>query len=265
MDNANKKVAIVTGATGAIGKAIATKLAEDNSLEVVLVARNKAKVKKVVDDIISKTGNNSTRSEIADLALHSSVKELAARWKGPLHILINNAGISPPNRIETPEGIELQFATNVLGYFWMIEEMTKFLKDASPSRIVNVASQYAGELDLYDPEFKHKKYDNNTSYRQSKQANRMLTVAFAEKLKEFNITVNACHPGVVNSKLSNDLGFGGHETPEQGAKTPVWLATSNETEGITGCFFDNKQEVKDHFATDQEKIKMLFELCAAYK
>jgi NAD(P)-dependent dehydrogenase (short-subunit alcohol dehydrogenase family) len=91
---------------------------------------------------------------------------------------------------------------------------------------VNVASYWAGGLDLGDLEFKRRPYDNDQAYRQSKQADRMLSVAFAERLREHRVWVNACHPGDVRSRLSANLGFGGHETPEQGAATPVWLATA---------------------------------------
>jgi retinol dehydrogenase-13 len=145
--------------------------------------------------------------------------KMADRWQGPVHVLVNNAAVTPGRRQLTPEGIELQFATNVLGYFWMIEAFTEQLKQSSPARIINVASYWAGGLDIHDLEFKHRPYDNNAAYRQSKQADRMLTVAFARRLRPFGITVNACHPGDVNSTLSNNLGFGGHESPDEGAST----------------------------------------------
>lgn len=88
----------------------------------------------------------------------------------------------------------------------------------------------------------------------------MLTKYFAEELAGQKITVNACHPGDVNSKLSNNLGFGGHETPDQGADTPVWLATSKEVEGITGCYFENRQKQYCAFMTDNSGIARLFQL-----
>jgi len=92
-----------------------------------------------------------------------------------------------------------------------------------------VASYWAGDLDIDDLEFKHRPYSNGAAYRQSKQANRMLTVAFAERLAEHRISVNACHPGDVNSNLSNDLGFGGHESPGEGNEDadPARVEVSN--------------------------------------
>lgn len=113
---------------------------------------------------------------LADLSVKSSIQQLANNWERPLHVLINNAAVTPRTREETNEGIELQWATNVLGYFWMINCFTSFLKMAAPARVVNVASYWAGDLDISDLECKRRRYDNDMIYRQSKQANRMLTI-----------------------------------------------------------------------------------------
>lgn len=259
----NHPVAIVTGATGAIGKAIARQLAQKN-YDVVLACRNEAKARRAVDEITRLTGNPQVRYELVDLSRRSSIRAMADRWQGPLHVLVNNAGATPPTRQETPEGIELQFATNVLGYFWMIEAFTEYLRQAAAGRVVNVASYWAGDLDLNDLEFKRRRYNNNTAYRQSKQANRMLTVAFADRLKPYGITVNACHPGDVNSTLSNNLGFGGHQSPDEGASTPVWLATSPEVGQVTGKYFERMQERRDPFAGDRQAIETLYQTCLGY-
>lgn len=130
--------------------------------------------------------------------------------------------------------------------------------------MVNVASYWAGGLDLTDLEFKRRSYDNDKAYRQSKQANRMLSAAFAEKLMPFQITVNACHPGNINSELSNNLGFGGHETPDQGAETPVWLATHLIGQDITGQYFEHLTETTCPFVRDKKAVNDLFEICANY-
>lgn len=262
MTNSNQ-VAIVTGATGAIGKAIARQIAEQN-YEVVLAVRDEKKAKQAVDDIMRATGNNAVRYELVDVSRHESVQALANRWDGPLHVLVNNAAVTPRSRQETPEGIELQFATNVLGYFWMIQAFTKVLKQSAPARVVNVASYWAGDLDLSDLEFKRRRYRNGTAYRQSKQANRMLTVAFAERLKHFNISVNACHPGDVNSTLSNNLGFGGSTPPDEGARTPVWLATDPIGQQETGKYFAHQRQEACRFGQDKEGVEKLYQLCLTY-
>jgi retinol dehydrogenase 12 len=260
----NHKVFLVTGATGAIGKAIARQLAALDGSEVVLVCRDKRKAEQTVNEIINNTNNPKVRYELADLGRHQDIKALVNRWTGPLHALVNAAACTPRDRQETPEGIELQFATNVLGYFWLTDEFTEILKASAPARVVNVASYWASGLDLNDLEFKRRSYDNDKAYRQSKQANRMLSAAFAEKLKPFQISVNACHPGDVNSVLSNNLGFGGHETPDKGAETPVWLATHPIGQETTGRYFEHLTETNCLFARDKQAVEALFEVCAHY-
>jgi NAD(P)-dependent dehydrogenase (short-subunit alcohol dehydrogenase family) len=259
-----EKVFLVTGATGAIGKAIARQLAGLDDSEVVLVCRERDKAERTVNEIIHATRNPKVRFVLADLSRRREIRGLAERWTGPLHVLINNAACTPRSRLETPEGIELQFATNVLGYFRLIEEFTSILKASAPARIVNVASYWAGGLDLGDLEFTRRRYDNDKAYRQSKQADRMLSVAFAEKLGPYRIAVNACHPGDVNSALSNNLGFGGHETPDQGAATPVWLATHPDGQHQTGKYYEYRREAPCSFGRDRAAVNALFEICGNY-
>ena len=262
--NSDPRVFLVTGATGAIGKAIARQLAAIPDSEVVLVCRDKNKTEQTVKEIVDSTGNTEVRYELADLSRYNDIRKLAERWIGPLHGLINNAACTPLTRQETPEGIEMQFATNVLGYFRLIDEFTDILKASAPARVVNVASYWAGGLDLNDLEFTRRSYDNDRAYRQSKQANRMLSIAFSEKLAPYHIAVNACHPGDVNSTLSNNLGFGGHETPDQGAETPVWLATHPIGQQNTGRYYEHRRESDCIYSRDRQAMQALYERCAAY-
>jgi NAD(P)-dependent dehydrogenase (short-subunit alcohol dehydrogenase family) len=257
-------VALVTGATGAIGKAIARQLAEHESFEVVLACRHEEKARQAVTEIQRATGNSNVRYELVDVSRQVSIQALADRWRGPLHILINNAAASPRQRLETPEGIELQLATNVLGYFWMIQWFSEHLKTSAPARVINVASYWAGDLDLTDMEFKQRRYHNGTAYRQAKQANRMLTVAFAMRLRLYGVTVNACHPGDVNSRLSNDLGFAGHTTPDEGADTPVWLAIHPVGQRETGKYFEQRRETRCRFGEDTTAVEALYKACLVY-
>ena len=257
------KTALITGAYGAIGKAIARQLSNKGFL-TVLIGRDELRLKKATEEVKKETRNENVFHEVVDLSRKESIKSFALRWNQPADILINNAASSPEKRLETPEGIELQFATNVLGYFWMTIFFKEFMIGLEDARIVNVASYWAGGLDLDDLEFKKRIYDNDASYRQSKQANRMLTVAFAEKLKLYGITVNACHPGDVNSKLSNELGFGGHETPDQGAFTPVWVATEPTLKNTTGKYFENMLVVRCPFGQNMTSINRLYEICGKY-
>jgi NAD(P)-dependent dehydrogenase (short-subunit alcohol dehydrogenase family) len=258
-------VALVTGATGAIGGAIAERIASRPGYEVVLLCRDGAKAEAAAARIRRRTGNPKVRYELVDLGRASSIAALAERWRGPAHVLVNNAAITPRRREETPEGIERQLATNVLGYFWMMEAFREHLAASMPARVVNVASYWAGGLELDDLEFKRRQYDNDAAYRQSKQADRMLTVAFAGRLETAGITVNACHPGDVVSNLSRSLGFGGHETADEAARTPAWLATEAAGGSVTGRYFEHTREVSCRFGADRAAVAALYRACEAYR
>jgi NAD(P)-dependent dehydrogenase (short-subunit alcohol dehydrogenase family) len=255
--------AIVSGATGAIGKAIARQMAAAD-FKIILACRNQTKAQRAVEDIANATGNANVAFSIVDLSSRAAIYDFAESWQGPLHVLVNNAATTPRERQETDTGIEMQFATNVLAYFWMMKAFTEHLKKSAPARIVNVASYWAGDLQMDDLEFKKRRYNNNTAYRQSKQADRMLTVAFAERLKTFNITVNACHPGDVNSQLSNDLGFGGSASPDQGAETPFWLATEKIGGQVSGKYFEHLRETPCRFAENITAVEDLYKICQSY-
>lgn len=254
------RVVLVTGATGAIGEAIARQLALGGD-EVVLAVRDRQRGERTAEAIRREAPHATVRVEVVDLRSGASIAALAERWEGPLHVLINNAAECPRAREVTAEGIEVQLATNVLGYYRMIRAFQKVLAASRPARVVNVASYWAGGLDLDDLQFEAREYDNDAAYRQSKQADRMLTVAFAERLHKRGIAVNACHPGDVDSRLSNALGFGGHETPDEGARTPVWLAQTDA--GRTkGRYYEQRADKPDGFA-DAEACEALFEAIEA--
>jgi len=262
-----RPLAVVTGANGAIGFAIARGL-EDHGFDLVLVVRNRARAERSLGEW--RDSHRRVSIETCDLGRRSEVVALAERLPRTIDVLVNNAAECPHHREETPEGIERQWATNVLGYHWLMETCQPALSRARSSseskraRIVNVASYYAGGLDLRDVEFRRRPYDNNAAYRQSKQANRMLTVAHARRLREHGIAVYACHPGDVRSKLSTDLGFGGSESPETGADTPVWLATDPLPAEASGKYFAHRREEPCRFGSNDAEVAALMELCASY-
>jgi len=258
------RLALVTGATGAIGKAIALEIAQQPGYRVVLLCRDAHKAAKAVSEIVAISGNEQVSHEVVDVSSKESITAVARLLQGPVHVLVNNAAITPRQRRETAEGIELQFATNVLGYFWLTRALAEQLRAGSPARVVNVASYWAGDLDLDDLEFRSRPYNNDTAYRQSKQANRMLTVAFAQRLGEHGVTVNACHPGDVNSSLSNELGFGGHESPQEGARTPAWLAIDAIGQRESGKYFERMQMRRCRFGEDSVKVEALYRACLGY-
>ena len=178
MAQSHKTVVLITGATGVIGNAIARALAATPDYALVLLARDEGRATKAVDAIRRDTGNGDVGYVIADVSRRDSIQALADSWQGPLHVLVNDAGVAPQRRETTAEGIELTFATNVLAYLWMAQAFAPHLEGSAPARIVNVASYWAGDLDMHDLEFQRRRFDNHTAYRQSKQANRMLTVAY---------------------------------------------------------------------------------------
>ncbi len=257
------KTALITGATGTIGMAITKKMAE-LGYNIIFTARNSSKAKLLIAELKMLKVPGDLKFLLGDLGEKKDIVRFASEVNEPIAVMINNAAITPVNKSLTDSGIEMQWAVNVLGYHWMIENFLPHLEKAENPRIVNVASYWAGHLDLSDPEFNLRKYDNNTAYMQSKQANRMLSTYYAMSLKSKGISVNSCHPGDANSQLSNDLGFGGHETPDQAAETPVYIATSNDVAGITGKYFQSKKEVTCKFSQNEEEVRQLYELCQSY-
>ena len=261
-----KKTIIVTGAYGGIGKAICEILGKDINHRVILAGRNERELNSTVEEVKNKTKNNDIQGYVVDFSSKQSIEHFAEQLKDqPVDVLINNHATGPQKRQLTPDGIEVQFATNILGYVWMTNAFENHLKKSAPNaRIVNVASYWAGGLDIDDLQFEKRRYTTDAAYQQAKQANRMLTSAYAEKFLHDGITVNVCHPGDSNTKLSNSMGFGGHETPEQSARTPVYLAISNEVANVTGKYFRDCRVQNDPFMKDKELVRKLFEICQKF-
>lgn len=163
-----KKNAIVTGAYGAIGKAISLGIAKDQNIELTLIGRDERKLSDLVNRITALTNNQNVDFKVVDLCYQSEIVELAKAWNKPLDILINNAATTPRQRTENKDGIEIQWATNVLGYYYMIKYLSSKMEQRKDARIVNVASYWAGGMYLNDVEFKQRRYDNDSAYRQSK-------------------------------------------------------------------------------------------------
>lgn len=255
------KTAIITGAYGAIGKEIASAIASSH-YRTILVGRDSRKLDELKHTIDKAPGRSVDFLEV-DLSEKEDINKMARQIKEPVDILVNNAATAPRERQTNRAGVEMQWATNVLSYYWMIRAFESHLLRAVSPRIVNVASYWAGGLDLYDPEFKQRTYNNDAAYRQSKQADRMLTYGFAEEYLG-KISVNTCHPGDANSKLSNDLGFGGSESAAQAAKTPVYLALSTEVSEISGAYFVDCKRSSCQFQSKKTEIARLMKICSGY-
>jgi len=253
--------ALVTGANGAIGKAIAAGLVQ-HGFDTILVCRSQERGKKLLQELIQANPGAKLTLELCDLSSPRQIHRLGERFQGTLHILINNAAHCPRSREETGDGLERQFATNVLGYAAMIEAFSKYLSKGS--RVINVASYWAGGLDLTDLQFKRRRYDNDNAYRQSKQADRMLSAAYAKALNERDIRVYSCHPGDVPSKLSSDLGFGGHESPAKGAQTPLFLSLESLDRLPRSGYFEHCRQKQDPFLQDTQDVESLYRTCQRY-
>jgi len=194
------------------------------------------------------TGNQHIDLFIADLSRIDQVRKLAADVKAKyshLHVLINNAGIYMNERVLTPDGLEMTFAVNHLAPFILTHDLLDLLKHSAPSRLITVSSvaHQRGRLDAQNLQGE-RKFSPYVAYSLSKLANILFTVEIAERLAGTGITANCLHPGVINTKLLRD-GFsieGG--SPEEGAETSVYLATSPAVEEVTGKYFVKKREVR---------------------
>lgn len=207
------KVAIVTGATGGIGEAIVRQLVM-HGYHCVCPVRDAVKGENLVKSITQQTKKNTLEYKLCDLAVPSDIKNFCDWFistSRPCNVLVNNAALVPNKRETTPSGIEMQWAVNVLSYYYMTEYLLPIIIQSAPSRIVNVASNYASGLDLTDPEFKKRDYDSHDAYKQSKQANRMMAAYYADQLKDKGVIVTSCHPGVVDTAVLAGLQFRGRQ------------------------------------------------------
>ena len=264
------RTCLVTGASAGIGRATARELARLGA-KVVLAVRDPEKGEGTRSEIARATGNREVEVMVVDLAHQRAIRDFAravAARHPRLDVLVNNAGVWLRRRRTSPEGIERTWATNVLAYFLVTELLLPLLRAAGEARVVNVASQLAGGLDLTDVEFRRRPYDGRDAYAQSKQADRMLTWALARRLEGTGVTANAMHPGFVATELFRKggglMGLAASayaalraKRPEEGADTVVWLAASPEPSGRSGLFWIDRQERRCRFrdAAAEEELR----------
>ena len=267
------KLVVVTGPTSGIGQEIAAQLAAAGA-EVVLACRDTAKGQATLEEITRRTGAKSLSVMQVDTSSQTSIRAFATSFKAAhsrLDVLVNNAGINSRVRRQSVDGIELTFATNVLGYHLLTHELLDVLKASAPARIVNVASTYAGNLDLDDLQFERRRYDPIKAYQQSKACNRLLTWALARRLEGTGVTANAMAPGLVQTGLYRDtapplrlllrvIGLFHGRSVEQGADTAVWLASGLAAAGTSGKFFEQRTEVPCQFR-DHDTEEKLWAAC----
>lgn len=265
------KRVVITGATSGIGREVATCLALLGA-DVVLACRDDVAATRVAADINATAGSPRATVMTVDTSDQESIRTFAADFRetyGSLDVLVNNAGVVLPARTTSVDGIELTFATNVLGYHLITMGLLDALVAGAPSRVVNVASTFAFDVDLDDLQFERRPYDGLSAYAQSKACDRMLTWALARRLRAATVTVNAMAPGLVlgtdlyrhlTPEAKRDLAQYGSRSISAGAETAVWLASSPELEGVTGRFFENRTEIPCQFR-DETAEERLWEAC----
>jgi NAD(P)-dependent dehydrogenase (short-subunit alcohol dehydrogenase family) len=248
--------ALVTGAAGGIGVETARALAAAGA-ETIVAARDVDAAERVAADLRAGTGNPAVTVARLDLLDRGSVDGLVAAVTGPLHILIDNAGVmAVPERRLSPEGHELQFATNHLGHFRLALGLLPALRAAGGARVVSVSSRahMNSPVVFDDIDFDRRAYEPALAYAQSKTANVLFAVEAARRWAEDGIVANALHPGAIaDSNLTRHYAPGvldeirrsgryAWKTLEQGASTSVFVATSPLLDGVAGRYFENCQE-----------------------
>lgn len=250
------KTCMITGATSGIGRSSALELGKMGA-RLILVCRNRERGEELVREIQG-NGNSEVELMIADLESQAQIRKLAADFlaiKKPLHVLINNAGVFNLKRKTTSEGIEEVFAVNHLAYFLLTMLLLDRIKESAPARIINIASDLhkRGTIkfdDLGGTRF----YGGMSSYGQSKLGNVLFTYELARRLEGTGVMVNCVHPGAVATNLAKNNGalatvvwklIGAFmKSPDDGARTQVYLASSPEVEGVTGKYFIDSKEAR---------------------
>ncbi len=277
MTRLDGRVVLVTGATNGIGKVTALELAKLGA-RVVIVGRDSARTQATANDIRDRSGQAAVDTLVADLSVMNEVRRLADTFKARydrLDVLVNNAGAVFAQRRETDDGYEMTFALNHLSYFLLTNLLLDVLKASAPARIVNVSSgaHTSAKGINFDDIHSTKAYGMGgfAAYSQSKLANILFTYELARRLAGTGVTANVLHPGFVatgfgrnSAGLMNRIMGVLHRfalTPEEGARTTIYLASSPEVEGVTGQYFDKCRAVRSSRASyDEDAQRRLWAL-----
>ncbi|XP_010268604.1 PREDICTED: dehydrogenase/reductase SDR family member 12 [Nelumbo nucifera] len=251
------KNCIVTGANSGIGYATAEALSSRGAT-VYMVCRNKDRGENALSKIQSTTGNPNVYLEVCDLSSVNDIKSFASRFSSkdqPIHVLVNNAGLLENDRITTPEGLELNFAVNVMGTYAMTELMLPMLEKASPdARVITVSSggMYTTPL-TKDLQFSESKFDGILQYSRNKRVQVALTEKWAEMYSKTGVGFYSMHPGwaetpgVAKSMPSFDKMLSGKlRTSEEGADTVIWLALQPKEKLVSGALYFDRAEAPKH-------------------
>ena len=260
----NGKVCLVTGANTGIGKVAAVELARQGAT-VVMVCRDKAKGQAARREIQQASGNNQVDLLLADLSSQANIRKLAVDFKtrhSRLDVLLNNAGLYMPKRTLSTDGIETTFAVNHLAYFLLANLLLDVLKQAAPSRVINVSSgAHRRGVMAFDNLQGERSYSGISAYSNAKLANILFTRELARRLAGTRVTVNCLHPGVVATQIFRNLpkplewlvkAFA--LSPEKGAQTSVYLASSPEVAHVTSKYFVKQRETAPVAAAQDDAV-----------
>lgn len=257
MTNLTDRICMVTGGNAGIGKETALELARMEA-HVVVVSRNRERGEEAVEDIRESTGNQQVDLLLCDYASQESIRQMTAQFNHDyprLDVLVNNAGLVNMSRETTVDGLEATFAINHLGYFMNTLLLMDSLSRSSAARIVNVSSDAHRSAQInFDDIMGEHKYSGFGAYGQSKLANVLFTYELDRRLTGTGITTNALHPGFVATNFAKNngriaglvmavLGRFAARSPEKGAETSTYVASSPEVEGLSGLYFTDCQPV----------------------
>jgi NAD(P)-dependent dehydrogenase (short-subunit alcohol dehydrogenase family) len=258
------KTVLITGANQGIGKATAAALGKRGA-KLVLVCRSAEKGRSAVSDL-EKEGARGTDLLVGDMGSQADVRRVAGEFlaKYPrLDVLLNNAGVLVTSRRTTVDGLEETFAINHLGYFLLTNLLLDVLKGTPSARVVSVSSEAhrGANMRWDDLQFAKGSYSAIGAYGQSKLANILFTRELARRLAGTGVTANCLHPGVIASGFGRTYGGGAKvlftllspflATPEKGARTSVYLASSPDVAGVTGKYFDACKERQPNAAAQE--------------
>jgi NAD(P)-dependent dehydrogenase (short-subunit alcohol dehydrogenase family) len=263
----DNKTVLLTGATDGIGKQTSFMLAQ-NGATLLITGKNKAKGNKTRNEIAGKTHNNNVFYFNADFTSLYEIYKLSDRIHGKfshIDILINNTGIYENEKIILENGLEKNFMVNYLAAFSLTLKLLDLIKKAQEARIINVSSMIHANAIDFENLNAEKFYSGQSAYSLTKLLNILFTYELSARVKEENITVNALHPGVINTKLLR-AGWGAlGESPLEGAKRILYLASSGEVAGTSGKYFVNDKPVKSaEISYDKRIRRKLWDLSLNY-
>jgi len=271
------KTVLVTGGTGGIGRATATSLASMGA-RVGITGRDPGRTQRAAAEIASASGGGIVDAFPADMTSQAEVRRLAAEVLAAyprLDVLVNNAGGFWAHRHETVDGHERTFALNHLAPFLLTSLLADRLIASAPARVINVSSGAQGMGKIhFDDLMGEQSYSAQRAYNQSKLANVMFTYELARRFQGTGVTATTLHPGMTNTAFSAEDPSRAFaplvavmrpfmRSPEKGAETPIYLASSPEAEGLTGQFFANRASKRSNKASyDREVTARLWDVSA---